>query len=382
LIYEEPLAAYMSSRFPGQVDVLVVGGGPAGLASAIAARRHDLSVLVADGAVPPIDKACGEGLMPDGVDALRWLGVMIPDSQAQAFRGIRFINGRQKTEALFPRGTAYGIRRTALHRILLEHAASMGVFLAWKAPVSELCAEGAIIGGELVRARWVVGADGGNSRVRRWARLDAHERNRTRMAARCHYRVRPWTELVEVHWSECGQAYVTPVGAEEVCVALIYNHDRVRFDDALGEFAELSARLEGAERTSDERGAITANRKLRRVYRGNVALVGDASGAVDAITGEGLCLAFRQAALLGECLASGTLERYQAEHSKLIRRPALMARLLLVMGRHSRLRERTMQMFEATPRSFAAMLSMHIGEASARDYVASGISLGWRLLTA
>ena len=60
---------------PSETDVFVVGGGPAGLASAIAARRNGFDVVIADSARPPIDKACGEGLMPDGVAALRRIGV-------------------------------------------------------------------------------------------------------------------------------------------------------------------------------------------------------------------------------------------------------------------------------------------------------------------
>jgi 2-polyprenyl-6-methoxyphenol hydroxylase-like FAD-dependent oxidoreductase len=56
-------------------DVLVIGGGPAGLAAAIAARRKGFSVAVVDAAVPPIDKACGEGLMPDALSALAELGI-------------------------------------------------------------------------------------------------------------------------------------------------------------------------------------------------------------------------------------------------------------------------------------------------------------------
>ena len=51
-------------------DVFVVGGGPAGLGCAIAARQHGLRVIVADSAQPPIDKACGEGLMPDSLEVL------------------------------------------------------------------------------------------------------------------------------------------------------------------------------------------------------------------------------------------------------------------------------------------------------------------------
>ena len=372
----------MLRRFPNSVDVLVVGGGPAGLATAIAARRQGLTVLVADGAVPPIDKACGEGLMPDGVEALYQLGVTIPESQAQPFRGIRFVNGGQKAEAPFPRGTAYGIRRTVLHQILVDHAANASASLAWQAPVSDLHREGAVVAGELVRARWVVGAEGGASHVRRWAGLDAHRRNDVRFAFRRHYRVAPWTDFVELHWGRRSQFYVTPVGPAEVCVATVSDDRTLRVDDALAEFPELAARLEHAEYASSDRGAITVSRQLRRVYRGNVVLVGDASAGVDAITGEGLCLAFRQSTLLAECLATGDLARYQLEHRRLVRRPALMARLMLAMGNHRRLRQRTMQVFESSPRSFAAMLAMHVGVGSARGYVSNGISLGWQLLKA
>ena len=60
----------------------------------------------------------------------------------------------------------------------------------------------------------------------------------------------------------------------------------------------------------------------------------------------------------------------------------MMSRLMLLMGRHPRLRRRAMQVFESSPPSFARMLSMHVGDGSTGDYIASGLSLGWRLLTA
>jgi 2-polyprenyl-6-methoxyphenol hydroxylase-like FAD-dependent oxidoreductase len=185
---------------------------------------------------------------------------------------------------------------------------------------------------------------------------------------------------MELHWGHLGQVYVTPVGPEEICVAMISNDGQLDLDDALKGFPELSARLNNGEHASSERGAITASRTLRRVWNGNVALVGDASAGVDAITGEGLCLAFRQAAMLAECLASGDLARYQAEHRKLVRRPAFMARLMLLIGNQNHLRRRTMRVFESRPQAFAGMLSMHVGAASARDYVSNGISMGWQLL--
>ncbi len=160
------------NHFPNPVDVFIVGGGPAGLATAIAARSHGLSVVVADGAVPPIDKPCGEGLMPDGIDALRQFGITIPANESYPFRGIRFVSDGLQAEATFPRGTALGIRRTHLHRVLLDHAAACGVRMLWQAAVTGLHPEGVLVAGELLRARWAVGADGSSSRVRAWAKLD------------------------------------------------------------------------------------------------------------------------------------------------------------------------------------------------------------------
>jgi flavin-dependent dehydrogenase len=375
------------SHFPNPVDVSIAGGGPAGLATAIAARHRGLSVVVADGAVPPIDKTCGEGLMPEGVEALRRLGVTLPDGEAYPFRGIRFVSDGTKGEAEFPRGTAYGIRRTHLHRVLLDHAAACGVRMLWQSAVTGLHPEGALVGGRLVRSRWVVGADGISSRVRAWAKLDRYElgapkTKNLRFGFRRHYRVAPWTDFMELHWGRDCQVYVTPVSREEVGVALISSNPKLRLqlEDALGEFPELWARLKNAELASSERGAITATRRLRRVHRSQTVLVGDASGGVDAITGEGLCLAFRQAILLGDCLASGDLARYEKCHRALLRRPALMARMMLFLAKHGHLRRRTIQVFQTSPRFFAGMLAMHVGEGSTRDCLSNGLALGWELL--
>ena len=390
------------ARSQKRVDVFIIGGGPVGLAAAIAARRRGLTVAVADGAIPPIDKPCGEGLLPDGLEALRALDVSIPADACQPFRGIRFVNGDQNAEAIFPRGRACGIRRTVLHQILVDHAASCGVSMLWQTTVVGINPEGVLLANGFVPARWIVGADGSNSRVRRWAGLDRHQKKVARFGFRRHYRVAPWNDFMELHWADdsrkChsqmrdsqsrdsqirdSQIYVTPVSSEEICLALVSSNPHLRLDVALADFPELAARLEHVDVTSSERGAITVSRRLRRVFRENIALVGDASGGVDAITGEGLCLGFRQAALLADCLAHDNLARYESEHRRLLRRPAMMSRLMLLMGGHPRLRRRAMQVFESSPRSFARMLAMHVGDGSTRDYIANGISLGWRLLTA
>src|SRR5271167_3063372 len=113
-------------------DVFVIGGGPAGLAAAIAARQRGWRVVVADGAKPPIDKACGEALMPDAMVALQRLGISLPATEAYPLSGVRFLSSGLSAEAVFPSGTCgLSIRRTTLHRIMIERAAALGVELLW-----------------------------------------------------------------------------------------------------------------------------------------------------------------------------------------------------------------------------------------------------------
>jgi flavin-dependent dehydrogenase len=187
---------------------------------------------------------------------------------------------------------------------------------------------------------------------------------------------------MELHWGNRCQLYVTPVGPEEVCIALISRDHRLRLDEALSEFPEIAERLRGAEHGSVERGAISVTRKLTRVRRGQVALVGDASGGVDAITGAGLCLSFKQADLLAECLVSGDLASYQAGHRALARRPVMMARLMVLLEHREKLRRRVMGAFIAEPKVFARMLATHVGAVRPVVLAANGLALGWKLLTA
>jgi flavin-dependent dehydrogenase len=360
-------------------DVFVIGGGPAGLAAAIAARQHGLEVVVADGSRPPIDKPCGEGLMPDGRAALAQLGISIPAEESHPFRGIRFVSGSLSIDASFPDGSGIGVRRTALHRVMIDRAQAAGVFLLWQTPVTGLHPEGILLGKELIRSRWIVGADGGSSLVRRWAHLDHFRTDRTRFAFRRHYRIAPWSDCMELHWGAGCQIYVTPVAPDEICVALVSGDPHLRLDNALAAFPEIALRLRGAATSSPERGAISSTRKLREVYQGRVALVGDASGAVDSITGEGLCLAFRQAQVLAECFASGDLSRYQRRHRVLARRPAMMARLMLALDWRTSLRHRVMRAFDSDPELFRRMVAVHVGALSPLASAANGLSLGLRL---
>ena len=362
--------------------VLVIGGGPAGLAAAIAARAKGFDVTVADGAKPPIDKACGQGLLPGTIAALRELGVAICPGDGQDFRGVRFVDGATSAEASFLGATGFGVRRTVLHQKMVERAQECGITLLWNTPVAGLSGGGAILGGKVVKARWIIGADGIHSRVRRWAGLNAKGQQEIRYAQRRHFRVSAWTDYMEIHWGKKAQVYVTALGNDEACVALISRDPRMRLQDAWKEFPRLAGHLRHAQPSSAERGAVTVTRKLDQVYKGNIALIGDASGSVDAVTGEGLCLSFQQAIALAGALSSGKLENYQRDHRQLARRPNTMSRLLLLLDRYPSVRKRVLRCFAGEPQLFARLLAAHLGESSRKFLAATSLRLGWQLLTA
>jgi flavin-dependent dehydrogenase len=369
------------NSLPRSTDLFVIGGGPAGLAAAIAARRRGLDVTLADCSVPPIDKACGEGIMPDGLVAARTLGIDLAAAGGHPFQGIRFADGERSVEARFPHGRGLGLRRTDLHNLMVEHALDEGVRLLWGVPVSGISPEGVTAGDRLVRARWIAGADGGRSPVRRWAGLDACHHDSHRFGFRRHYRLEPWSEFMEVHWGEACQLYITPVSAQEVCVVLITSDPQQRLDQALPQFPEIAHRLAAGEATNLQRGGVTASRRLKSVWWGNVALVGDASGSVDAVTGEGLCLLFQHADALARALEKGDLAQYQAEHRRIGRRPQFMADVILLLDRRRRLRGRALRALANQPYLFAQLLATHTGEFSLAGLIAASLSLGWGMLT-
>ncbi|MGO9452252.1 MAG: NAD(P)/FAD-dependent oxidoreductase [Candidatus Binataceae bacterium] len=339
-------------------DLFIVGGGPAGLAAAIAARNRGFSVIVADARKPPLDKACGEGLLPDGVAALAELGVRVGAGDAVALRGIRFVAEDTIAEGRFGERCALGIRRTVLHRILTERAADAGVTMHWGRRVNLRPGQPPSLEGEPIRCEWLIGADGSGSRVREAARLMPISERR-RIGVRQHFRMMPWSNFIEVHWHDRGQAYVTPVSANELCVAMIGCDQTLRMEQIGALFPTLADRINGFEPASSTRGGISSSMLLNAVVRDRIALVGDASGSVDAITGDGLSLALRQALALADALAGNDPALYQRSHRRICRGAETMARMLLLMCDHGWIRRRAIQALAARPQGFDRFLAIH-----------------------
>ncbi|HEY0510394.1 MAG TPA: NAD(P)/FAD-dependent oxidoreductase [Thermoanaerobaculia bacterium] len=362
------------------LDLLIVGGGPAGLATAIRARLAGLAVTVIDRARPPIDKPCGEGLMPDAVARLREIGV---EPRGLPFRGIRYRDGTVVAEGLFPgsAGSAgLGIRRTELHAALVHRAEEAGVDLRWGVRAEGLAAGGVRTDQGALAARWIVGADGLRSRVRGWAGLDGGEAPLRRFGVRRHFAMAPWSDFVEVCWGPGCEAYVTPVAPDQVGIAFLWSGRKAGFDDLLASFPDLRSRLAGVPVASRDRGTGPLRQRVRAVLRGNVALVGDAAGYFDAITGEGLAVALHESAALVEAMAAGDLGRYAAAHRRINRLPDLMTGLVLAMERRPRLRARAIRALAAEPALFSRLLGIHARTLPPRRLGLGALRLAWRLV--
>ena len=266
---------------------------------------------------------------------------------------------------------------------MVTRARDAGVDLRWKCPVQLPAARGALVAGEPFLCRWLIGADGQASQVRSWAHLERGKIVSRRFGFRQHFEVHPWTDHVEVHWAASGQAYVTPTGPNEVCIAAVVRNPRCRLSDLLADLPALREKLGVAPwRVLDrERGALTATRRLARVAIDTIALVGDASGSTDAITGEGLGVAFRQAALLADCLSQEDLSRYNRDHRQTLQLPHLMAKMMLWMDQSTAFRSRALAMLAADPSIFERLLGVHLGAESVPHFLlARGLHVAARLV--
>lgn len=328
-------------------DLVVAGGGPVGLAVALHATRAGLDVVVREPRPGPVDKACGEGLMPGALARLTALGV---DPDGVDLRGIRYLAPGHQAVAHFRAGPGRGVRRTTLHAALADQLAAAGVDVeARRVEAVEQRDDHVVVDGE--PARHLVAADGLHSGVRRLVGLDDPAASgRRRFGQRLHATTAPWSDLVEVHWGQRAEAYVTPVAPDLVGVAVL-SADKGPLARVLGDFPALEARLGGAARTA-VRGAGPLRQRSSRRVAGRVLLVGDAAGYVDALTGEGIALGLAEAEAAVTAVAAGDPGSYERAWRRLRRRHELLTRGLLGATRRPLVRRALVPAASAVPAVF------------------------------
>lgn len=354
--------------------IAIAGGGPAGLAAAIEARRRGLEVTVFERRTGDHDKACGEGLMPSGVDALARLGALqhLERERSARFEGIRYLQeDGTVAEGRFRAGSGLGVRRTALARALRLAAEHVGAHIVEGAEVRSGREVGHAVeldvSGEKRIFDLLVVADGLASPLRHKLGLELAVSAPRRFGIRRHFAGVQTPSWVEVHWARGVECYVTPVGPNELGVAFLWTAEpdlRPTFDTFLARFPRVAAAIAGGTPSSELRGSGPMARRARTVATERIALIGDAAGYLDAITGEGLSLAFCAAELLGRELVAWTdgdrsaPRRYARAHAQLMRRYRLLTATVLRLARWPTLRVNLVRQLAHRPGLFDAALGL------------------------
>jgi len=324
-----------------------------GLVASIEARLAGLTVVVIEQRDGTIDKACGEGLMPGALPALGRLGV---DPDGMPIMGITYNQGARSVSHRFVGTPGRGVRRTTLHDALSRRADELGVVrvVSKVDSLSQTADEVEVAG---MSARYLLASDGLHSTVARLVglALPAPKRSR-RYGIRQHYATAPWGDTVEIYYGRQAEIYVTPIAPNEVGVAML-GAQHTDFDRAIADIPELAARLGGVPLLSSRRGAGPFRQRTRARTVGRVLLVGDASGYVDAITGEGLRLGFAQATAAIGCVVDDDPHRYEAEWKR-ITRDFRVTTTALVRFATSPLRRGIVPLSTALPRRFGAVVEL------------------------
>lgn len=308
------------------IDLLIAGSGPVGLVAAIHAAQAGLEVVVIDPRIGSVDKACGEGLMPQAIDHLQQIKV---DPPGKDFLGIRYISGSKTATAKFTGKPGRGVRRTILSEHLRQRASELSIVFM-EGRVTDIEQDSDWVKAAGIKSRYLIGADGLHSTVRTSLNLDLQPKKKVgqRYGLRQHFAIEPWSEYVEVYWLPAAELYVTPVDDMTVGIAIL-GSDNLNFWEILGQVPDLERRLRAAEPASKLRGAGPLRQNVKARTSGRTMLVGDAAGYVDALTGEGMRVGFEEGRAAIQSIIADSPRTYEASWNQITRSYRILAGGLL-----------------------------------------------------
>ena len=334
-------------------DVAVIGAGPAGSTLAALLARRGVDVTLLDRDAFPRDKLCGEFLSYDALPVVEALGIDL--AQAPRIERCRVVSRRRTYEFAFPHA-ARGVSRLLLDDLLFRRAVALGATQRDGVTATSLHAGRIVTDQSEIEARVVVGAWG------RWGRFDAQlarsfvrDRSHRNFGFKRHYRG-PQEATIDLYSFRHGYLGVNAIegGMTNICglvhASRLAGHkgrwdafvETIRGEEA--KLEELYARYEPAQD-----GFLSSEPvifRARSAVEGGIFMIGDASGIIDPLTGNGMAMAIQSALvaapyilrLLGGGERGAIENAYREEHramfagrirwsrqvARLLSRPALL----------------------------------------------------------
>ena len=349
------------------LDLAVIGGGPVGLYTAIKLAMKGHRVSLFDKRSWPIDKVCGQGIMPSGVERLKKIGIKFNYSNSSFINGVEYIDRHMKVGGVFPE-KGLGVERIELSKLLLEKAKTFeNIRLYPNTSIDSITNKD--IGVEIGHAEsahtfdYVFGCDGLLSFVREQLDKTKVRKKNLRMGARVHCQIAPWSENVQVYWGNGIEAYVTPVREDRIEIAFLWfkshfqtgpNLEHKLFD----EFPALKEKLSGVQCESDFKGCGPFSKYSKCIQDKRVVFVGDSYLFKDGITGEGVSLGFKAADIVSETFNKPSY--FSRLHIKLLYLNYLLwVELALFMSRNTKMRRATLRFLDKHQRLFNLILNLN-----------------------
>jgi len=331
-------------------DLIVIGGGSAGMAAAIFTAHAGKKVLVFDASGPAFDKPCGEGFMPPAVFALEELGVELPPSRKLV--GVKFVTETgQSASAFFSRDTlALGIRRRYLREAMWKRAKDLGVEIRHEV-VDAVHHDQQKVTVNGVEGDYLCVASGANGKILHKLGLAKGDKRSTpvhRVGMRRHINMQPWSDFVEVYWRDHCELYITPVADHCVNIAVL-SWKPLSFEAALKKFPEVEAKINSASWDDEPAGKAPLYHRSRRVRSGRVLIAGDAAMFLDAMTGEGNTLAIRSGMAAARAVINGKPYFYPFYWISVVWRYWLLTRPVLIASRHVSLKKYVLHLITVAP---------------------------------
>lgn len=343
-------------------DAVVLGGGPAGCATALFAARRGLRVALLERDAFPRPKACGEGLMPAGVAVLKELGLEAQAaSLGRPFAGVRYTSRAGRTaEGRFPGGArGLGVPRESFDAMLWRAASRAAGVTA-----VERCEDASSYAAPLKAV-----CDGGRSRAAEALGVLRRTPARRRFGLSARFAGVRGDEVVRVYLADGAELYLTPLPDGQALVAALFEEralDRpeAAYERLIASCPAAAQALAGARRCSPLRGLGPLGQRAERVCGEDWLLAGDAAGALDPIIGDGMAAALQTGRLAGLALARaavgerGALESYARKRTALLRGRRWLASAVLAASALPAAAEGLVAALGRFPPAFDAVLSL------------------------